>query len=359
MIGWEFNVAHSTLKGAFPNTQEGAVTIVLVIAVLVAVGYTATGGLKANAIANVIQNTIKFVVFISLAYLAFGALSPNMEFLPSPTRAVQQLGWWGLLTNTLFSLAWQFVDMSTWQSVIATDRSKESEAGKRSLTIGGWLAFLAPGVLGTIIGMSLAGIGNLDPDSLINKGLLPTVATHWIVLLMIAIVVFATMMSLLDGLLLASGYALIVDVIFGKRKHLVDRLFAKDPTLELAPGSVAEGKIILLLRVSFLALGLIGSLGVKWVLDLDVPKLNLFTFVYVLVVCQLALFGPVMCGLTRGPRISQVSAVGPMLLALAVGLVSVAVGVAMDESFLLEGAGTFTMISSFVAMRLAISRDRR
>src|SRR2546427_11700243 len=97
--------------------------------------YTAIGGLRSDAFANFVQNVIKLLVFTGIIGVLYAAMkrlpfdtSLKASFFPPFSQVVSNLGWFGLITNLAFSLVWQFVDMSTWQSVIAS----RPDAGAKS-----------------------------------------------------------------------------------------------------------------------------------------------------------------------------------------------------------------------------------
>ena len=181
LIGWEFNVGKSTFEGLFnlnsnQNPAPALVLTYMIATIFASFLYTVIGGLRSNAVANGIQNVIKLIVFAFMILLLYQAtsLSPSRPpiqsaLFPPFSQLISNLGAFGLLTNLAFSLIWQFVDMSTWQSVIASKRRLGADEARSALRIGGLAVFIAPGIVGTLLGAFLAGTPGVDGNNVMTK----------------------------------------------------------------------------------------------------------------------------------------------------------------------------------------------
>jgi len=144
------------------------------------------------------------------------------------------------------------------------------------------------------------------------------------------------MMSLLDGLFLASALALLTDVVRSRRWT--------DSTLSNVTHLGA-------VRLSLFAIAAAGIWGVKAVLR--VTGADLFSFVYIVIITQLALLGPVLLAFAnRTGKFMWVA----ILLALATGFGSALYGTARGVQYMVDGAGTFTIVVSAIAA-IAFSRS--
>src|SRR5205809_1064384 len=84
----------------------------------------------------------------------------------NPMPLIAELTWWGLITNILFSLVWQFVDMSAWESLASTKGTHDSRSALIQSAL--WV-FVFPGLAGTILGMYLRGLPKLASDDLVPR----------------------------------------------------------------------------------------------------------------------------------------------------------------------------------------------
>ena len=347
MLGWEFGVARETIGGMLGGNAKLSAELLVLVTVIVAATYSALGGIRANAISNLIQNIVKFLCFGTLLYLAFSVAPKIDSWVPSLGKAIAAIGAIGLLTNIAFSLAWQFVDMSTWYAVTTTDRSNDPAACKKSLWYGGIFALVAPGILGTLLGMSIPKSTSINPDNVFSQFILG-MADSPFAMALVSVAIFATVLALVDGVLLSAAYALVADIIYKDKADLVARLVQSEHRSDVNHiDANTEGRIILVLRISIFAFAIIGALGIQLVLD-HAPLINIFTLVYVLIVAQLSLFGPVIIALRRRIDGQIVSMVPPILGALFVGVAFVVAGLFSKNDTLLACAGTFTIIASFL-----------
>jgi hypothetical protein len=153
------------------------------------------------------------------------------------------------------------------------------------------------------------------------------------------LLIASCIMSLLDGLFLSSTFTLTMD------------LFA--PTKDTMAGErVPSGRTLPAVRLSLIAIAVCATWGIKFVFK--ITGANLFDFVYIVIITQLALFGPVIMALA-----SKTTTWGPMWLpiiaGLAIGFGSIAIGTVSHQQVLVDGAGAFTLVISF-ALAYLISK---
>lgn len=108
LMGWEIGIGTHTFAGLLESAHAPgeAVAASAWLTGSIALGclfYTALGGLRGNAFANVLQNALKVIGFLFLAYLLYSAYSgermaakPFLDALfPSLTTMEEKLGWGG------------------------------------------------------------------------------------------------------------------------------------------------------------------------------------------------------------------------------------------------------------------------
>nr|VFJ87347.1 MAG: hypothetical protein BECKLFY1418A_GA0070994_100175 [Candidatus Kentron sp. LFY] len=169
--------------------------------------------------------------------------------------------------------------MSTWQNLTAVS---EQEKGIRNTLIGGAIKIMvAPGLIGTIFGMSLAHSEGVTDTNILSKVLdvlmsVPTIPGA-LLLTFILVVFFAATLSTLDGQLLASTKALIFDVfhIRKARNYLLDS--------DDAPN---DPKVF---QLSDLAMVLVTMVIGVITYAFHVGTLSLFDMVYIAVIGQTSL----------------------------------------------------------------------
>lgn len=356
LIGWEFNVGRSTFAGLFSldpdgNWSQSLILTYMIATVFASFLYTAIGGLSGNAFANRLQNWIKLGVFAFMIVLLYQAMmsspgrpSLSSALLPSFSQVIASLGIFGLITNIAFSLIWQFVDMSTWQNVIASKRKLTTDDAKSALKLGGLAVFLAPGIVGTFLGVFLHGTPGVDGDNVMTKLVQALPYDNPTLLFVIVVALLASIMSMIDGLLLAASYALVCDIVH--RTESLEEIDSNEDKANRLLGSI---------RIFIGIVAVAGTIGVFALTDgLDI---NLFDIVYFLIVSQLSLTGPVLAALWE--RKSQDDKmVWAILFGLAVGFGFFWGGKYLNMEWLGTGAGAFTMLASYlVAMMVTKSKE--
>lgn len=342
-LGWETSIGRDALAGILARTggeaksvpAAGWLTLALVIGCLL---YTLLGGLRANAWANVLQNILKFLTFgwvtvlIGVLFVRGGG-SFWAAFAPPLPQMVTNLGWWGVVTSIAFGLAWQFVDTTTWQSVAAASESSDADL-ERDISLSGYLVFITPGILGTLFGIFLSNTSDGAANAVVAAARLIADQPP-VVHFLYAAAIMAAVLSLIDGLFLASAYALVVDLMH--------------PNEAIEDLDSDEDRATRILAVTRALLVLIAALSI-WGVPLMISLLNrdLFFFSFVVVIAQLALFGPIVIGLKEAASQRRTAMWLPILVALLAGFGFAMYGAVKQIKFLTDGAGTFTLIISFV-----------
>ena len=357
LLGWEYSVARSAITGLAPSgTAPSLIELLLLTVFAVSLLYTLSGGMRANVYANLIQSVIKLVALLIIIGALFYAVFGSREFqhivwIPRPSVAIAELTLLGFVTNVAFSLAWQFVDTSTWQSTTSTRRDEGAQGVRKGLRDAAFLVFLAPGIFGTLIGIGLSGTDNISSDNVLPaliKWLSPAM------LIMLACAIVATVMSTVDGLILASGYALITDLIFKRTvedKHLLRE--APPPGVDRDIFLGANTTVMAVTRLSLVGIAVVGAYmvtGFLWGFGL-----SLFDVLYVLIVSQLSLFGPVIFALL-GKQVAPWGGKSGIASGLLVGFGAVLVGLRLDTPELVTAAGTLALCGSVAGTFMAMKR---
>ena len=112
-----------------------------------------TRGTSINASVNRFQNNDRAVfLWIMFAYMCYNVPVSSLSMMSSDSGTMSsllgELTGWGLATNLLFSLLWQFVDMSTWQTIAASRHEEGKPDVKHNLWVGAGWVFVFPGLSG-------------------------------------------------------------------------------------------------------------------------------------------------------------------------------------------------------------------
>lgn len=347
LMGWEAEVSRATIDSMLSSSggmsiQEaaGAATWLTSGIVFGCLMYTVLGGLKGNAVADLALNLVKLITvcFLTILLLPRFAMPTGPSFwgalLPSFETMRDKLGLWGLTTNIAFSVVWQFVDTSSWQSIIAGAEKKEGDTAW-NLRWSGIAVFVAPGIIGTLLGMSMVGAPDITSENILAKLVTLAPSLGGVVVFAVFVMIMACVLSMLDGLFLATTFTFVVDI-----------LHPHETFASLEADSGKAERLLLVIRIALIGIAIAAIWGVKFFLA--VSGLSLFDFVYVVIITQLALFGPVLITLTTH-REARFPAWLPICLALVVGFGAVIVGTTQDLKWVVDGAGAFTILVSWLA----------
>jgi hypothetical protein len=348
-FGWEIIVGVSLFGAGFRSSGLLFWCMAIGLAI-VAAAYTMLGGLRGNARANILQNWIAAAALIVFAiFLGFwsnahpGAQGPWDS--GSMGRLVTVLGVGGLLTNMAFSLLWQFVDMSTWQSIAST-RSRD-DAPRSALAWSAFLIFLFPGVFGTLLGMFVRSIPNLNPDNILPS-MVDLLGAHPLLALLVLSGMACAMLSTIDGLMLSVGQAVIFDLTdregvekimswYKAQEHFdsSDELNEEPSNFEVSPPleiNRLEQGIFAKSRYSMLLAALGGSAAT--VITTQYFHVNIFDLVYIVTVAQMVLF-PVVWASLHGAK-NRLGGRLSIYAGLWTGIVLVLSGVILKKTPILQ-----------------------
>lgn len=328
LVGWEVGIVKSSIESL--SSQHSVIKdnnspeLLIFITVVGTLLYTIIGGLRGNAFVNIFLNLFKIIVilmFLLLIFLNFDLYSGksfNQSLFPPFSEVIGKLGWWGLITNIVFNITWQFVDNSSWQSIISgTDKGDT----KSNMQFSGLYVFLSIGVIGTLYGASLINIPDVNEGNILSQILLfssPNLINF--VLFGLLLLLITSMISMLDGMFLAIALTFAKDIF-----TYINLKIIKFILLPVIAGISIWG-------IEFLQ----RSVGIQ-----------LFDLVYVVIISQLSLFGPVMYGLLTNDSEQVHSRMWiAIITALVVGASCVIYGSKGGPDWILKGAGTLTLLSS-------------
>ena len=340
MLGWEVSIGSETINSLIatyvtdnPSIARFNSNVITTAIVLGSIFYTVIGGLRGNGYADIFLNSIKAISIVvitvaAIVYFSNSDLNFWKYFFPPLNQMKANLGWYGLLTHIIFSLSWQFVDNSTWQNIIG---GKEEQTGDSKFNVrwSGYLVFIAPGIIGTVLGVTLNSLQGITPDNILSQVLLFTPDNSLIILLYFLMII-GCIMSMIDGLFLASTFALVID-IFSPNTSMA----------ELDRNPEKANRILLLIRITLVLIAIFAVWGVQALMQ--ALNLSLFDFVYVVIITQLSLLGPVIFALFnwRGRYATVI-----ILTSLIVGFGTVVLGNHIEIKELTDGAGSITAFTS-------------
>ncbi len=291
LVGWELIVGTSLFSSVAPNNNQLKYILIFSLAGIGGI-YTISGGLKGNLKANIFQNLFAICVMIGIViFLINHNYSTNTTIaLGSLGALFTNIGIVGFITNAIFSLSWQFVDMTNWQALAS---QKEGKSPKHALWWSSIWVLLFPGAIGTVFGILLRGVPDLNPDNIFQQ-IINIFSNHPIFLVIVSAGFIATMLSTIDGLMLASGQVVTWDLTH--HKSILNILSKKEEerTEEIKK---EEKKIINLTRYWIFGIGIVGSSLFCW-LTINF-KINIFDLVYIVVGAQMVLL-PVVLSLLFG-----------------------------------------------------------
>lgn len=325
LIGWEVSVGATVLQNVQGFTPSFALALPILLAILGA-AYTAMGGLRVNARLNAVQNILKSIVLVVAAIILIvvlqdGAMTHSPAWNKDFLTAAADLGGYALAANLAFSLFWQMVDMSNWQNLSATRAGDRSSL--KSIVGATILVFLFPGVIGSVIGVAISGygtgLGEITDGNVLNRFVEALGTVPGLPLILFAAFA-AAMLSTMDGYALAASQAATWD-LFARRK--VSTLL---PLGSDRPPAEADTSVISMARLFVFGVAIAGAVGVGGLVSSG--RVALFDLVYLVVVAQMSLVGPVLVCLRteRAGCISRSWGWAPILFALMAGYLSAYLG---------------------------------
>ena len=228
-------------------------------------------------------------------------------------------------------------------------KEENENTTKQTLKLSGILIFITPGIIGSIIGVSLAGFKDITDQNVLAKSFYYLSnyinIDHSIILATLFIVIIACIMSVLDGLFLSSSYTLVTDILYPKTN--VDDF----------ENSSSTSKILFLLRITLVFIAFLSIWGIGWVFKMFGG--NVFEHVYLVVVTQLSLLGAVLLALLYPDRTTIIPMWIILLLCFTIGFGFAAVGSSSPEyKWMNDGAGAFTALFS-ILITFSLSTNKK
>lgn len=316
ILGWEISIGASLFQSVAQGNEiiENALVMILIVG-FAGIGaiYTVIGGLRGNIRANKVQNVLAASsLAIILGFLIWKL--PASGFAQESTafnNFLTEFGIAAILSNALFSIFYQFVDMSAWQNLAATE--SEGAAQKKALKLTAIAVFLFPGLFGTMIGIYMRAVPGVSDTNIITMILL-TMADYPVLLIVVVMGLMGAMLSTIDGLLLAGSQSTVWDLTHRKKMQRILAFYHKDGKeaqrdeghtvdgVEVEEGERAEIKSTerqvlrwsraLILAISFAGAVTVGIFTIQF-------EVSAFDLVYIAYTAQLALL-PVAFSVLRG-----------------------------------------------------------
>jgi hypothetical protein len=341
LMAWEVRIAQQPLATLLSLSNTGSIigtlppaNLALVAIVLIILFYTLLGGLKGNANVDKFLNSLKIISIVFIAFLlgsnfkSFSHVSFYQALFPSFTSLKENIGIWGLATNILLNLFSQFTDGSSWQNIIAGSRQHNSQW---NLKISSLLIFLTIGFFGTLIGIFLAGVNGITTDTIVTAPLNVLHKYAPVIGFATLVLIIGCTMSLLNSALLITTRIVSVDILlFGSSNNFKNK-------------SITDKQKLYRIKLVLVAIAIISIGGINYLINLT--RLNLFELIYIFMVCPFSYFGPIAAGL--GNRTSRHMWLA-VLISVILGLGCVIFGTTTGTRFLVDGAATFTLTTSFV-----------
>lgn len=312
------------------------------------------GGIKGNARANTVQNIIGGIALVVLTFWlataaprGLGQTSPWQS--PTYETFVAAIGLGGVVTNIVFSLLWQFVDMSTWQTLASA--STTDAANKKSLRNSAIWIFFFPGVFGTFIGMYLRGTDGLDPNSLMPH-VIDLLRDNSFLLFFVVMGLVCAMLSTLDGLLLSIGQAIRFDIMKdnGLERVMAWREQNSGTSAEIMPAELLDVEHSSFNNIRNYILGAALGGAALVVLITQYFKINIFDVVYIVIIAQLVLFPSIWRCLKYSGKTGKGGAES-IWAGLVLGIILVVVGIATGHSDFLQYVPLLSLALSFATLR--------
>ncbi len=335
LIGWEITVVLDIMTSNLDTGKIQYSYILAIIFCIIVSIYTIRGGIKGNLKANTIQNLIAIIALIVLMVFLFyknnGGVFYGFNSIPKLWVA---LGLGGLITNMVFSLVWQFVDMSNWQNIASASSVKQV---KKGLKLSAFWVLVFPGVIGTGVGIAMSNIPNLNDNTILESTISIIYEYPWI-LIPSLIGFFAVMFSTLDGYLLSSAQSFSWDILYKRKiEEALDDRLAKEE----------ESNILRYIFTIIMAIAIIGGVGTLFIHKLGV---QLFHLVYIVTVSHLSLFPTVFILLINKKKkrtVLRFDGLSSILSGLLIGFGFVVFSIIYDSDSALTWSATIGLVSAF------------
>lgn len=359
LAGWEFVIAGGLINAILDVPPSQAIWAALLTAVVVA-AYTIRGGLRGNARANTVQNLVAMAGLIALAWFLFNRTPDAVDAGATNFRSAARwfenpllvLGGIAFFANAYFSLVWQTADATNWQAMSSASGSPKDL--RRTLYLSSALIIIAPGVIGTAVGMALHGMPDITSDNIISQAVLAGDLPIWAIVL-VAAGLCGAMLSTLDGLLLACANAVSWDLF---KPSASREILKKEKNNEQLSDKEAhdEAQILSVSYMTIFAISIVSSLVVL-LLNSSLP---LFNIVYFAVIGQMAIVpcAIVMVFKAGNPSLGHGAASIGLGLVGGFSLFAASLLLAGTRPDLAAGIGTFVPIatSAFATIPLLIKR---
>lgn len=358
-LGWEVTIATSMFK-VISESKVALAGIALLFALAAAI-YTSLGGLRGNVRANFVQNILGALALMLLVFFlipdigSFFSLVGNTEG-KAWTAFIYEFGFFAILSNILFSLLFQFVDMSVWQSLAAT--KSDHHAGKIGLWISAVFVFGFPGLLGTLAGIALRSFGEMTDTNIVDRTIEILGSNPWIAAIVL-IGFFSATLSTLDGLLLSASQATTWDLLFKRMSQSVLAGWQRGDQSTSQPNepisdSRAERRLVGVARLLLPLLAVVGTSLALWL----GKYINLFDLIYVAFSAQLALF-PLIYRLVTSPGDKDTYGVLTIVAGLLAGLGVVAYTIGAEQTGYAQYAPIATLLVGYIVYKLEQAHSRK
>lgn len=342
-IGWELIVGSVAISTIAPNNSVLLMILIFGLAVISAT-YTILGGLKGNIKVNVFQNIVGGVAFIIIP-IFFILVTQKPETTLNSYLSFDFKGLFGntplliiaFLSNILFSLFWQFVDSSTWHSIMSG--SNTDNTSEKALKWSSFWIFIFPGFMGTILGISLK-LSNpemTDPNSYIPY-IITEISNYPYLVILFIMGCIGAMLSTLDGLLLSVGQVVSWDWF---NSNIIGKILNGEIT-----DDNLEKRIINTTRIAIFVTAIVGSLF-SYVIT-QVFQVSIFDIVYIVTVAQMVLVPVIFKVLKNKQNEKYINAEWSLGISLLVGVLFVVIMIVFNKQQYLPFAPIISLGLSYI-----------
>jgi len=281
---WEISILNDFIKISLSNATDNLISFIPLAILFIAFFYTIRGGITYNSKINTATGRATFIILLGGVILTIFNFEPNaIDASKWQPANLLSLGIIAFISNALFSLFWQISDMSTWQNLTAVSNNKK-EGILKALKFSRYSILFAPGVVGTIFGMSLANANNLTESNILTRFMesfsyMPPIVSA-IITVLILIIFLTASMTMIDGQLLASSKLVVFD------------LLKLDDANKLLTGEKKADDVKKIFKITDVSTILITVFIIFIAILFAIGTLSLFEMVYVAVIGQMALVLP-------------------------------------------------------------------